>query len=66
MDGLSDGIVGLALQYKLELDPYEFDDGVGMLTTPPTNPNQTCKSSSCDIVMFSAWISFSKSAVRQG
>jgi hypothetical protein len=64
--GCLTGLLDWRYSTKLELDPYEFDDGVGMLTTPPTNPNQTCKSSSCDIVVLSTWISLSKSAVRQG
>ena len=64
--GCLTGLLDWRYSTKLELDPYEFDDGAGMLTTPPTNPNQTCKSSSCDIVVFSAWISFSRSTVRQG
>lgn len=64
--GCPTGLLDWRYSIKLELDSSEFDAGVGMLTTPPTSPSQTCKSSSCDIFVLSAWISFSKSAVRQG
>ena len=41
-------------------------DGMGTLTTPPTNPIQICSNSRGRISIFSAWISLRRSAVRQG